>query len=78
MVSFAKVVCPVMFTNKKLNVVLDEMNFLPWKQQVLLTVQSHHLERLLTGSMPVPPETIVDQNGEVMLNEVFKDFMAQV
>ncbi|KAE8655186.1 Endoglucanase 20 [Hibiscus syriacus] len=37
----------------------------------------HRLERLLTGSMPAPPETVVDQNGEVVANEAFEDFMAQ-
>ncbi|KAE8688523.1 Mannan endo-1,4-beta-mannosidase 2 [Hibiscus syriacus] len=67
----------VMFTNKKVNVVLDEMNFLFWKQQVLLTVRSHRLKRLLIGLMPVPLETVIDQNSEVVFNEGFENFMAQ-
>ncbi|KAL4387291.1 hypothetical protein GQ457_09G024670 [Hibiscus cannabinus] len=44
------------FTNKMINIVLDETIFLLWKQQVLLTVRSHRLERLLTGDLVVPPE----------------------
>ncbi|XP_039021894.1 uncharacterized protein LOC120154150 [Hibiscus syriacus] len=66
-----------MFTNKKVNVVLDETNFLIWKQQIFLTVRSHRLERLLNGTMLVPPEFIVDENGVSVINEAFEDFMAQ-
>ncbi|KAE8687000.1 hypothetical protein F3Y22_tig00111027pilonHSYRG00696 [Hibiscus syriacus] len=40
------------FSNKNINVVLDETNLLLWKQQVILTVHSHRLERLMTGSKP--------------------------
>ncbi|KAG8504061.1 hypothetical protein CXB51_002394 [Gossypium anomalum] len=42
------------FINKKLNVRLDEKNFLQWKQQVFLTVCSHGLEKFLTGEVTVP------------------------
>ncbi|KAE8697713.1 hypothetical protein F3Y22_tig00110610pilonHSYRG00140 [Hibiscus syriacus] len=65
------------FSHKKINVVLDEMNFLLWKQQILLTVRSHRLERLLTGALMPPPETVLDANGEVSVNEAFEDFVAQ-
>ncbi|KAL4311694.1 hypothetical protein GQ457_01G027230 [Hibiscus cannabinus] len=51
------------FTNKNVNVVLDEMNFLLWKQ-VLLTVRSHHLEKLLTGAEKPPTETVVVNGAE--------------
>ncbi|KAE8721332.1 hypothetical protein F3Y22_tig00016212pilonHSYRG00019 [Hibiscus syriacus] len=47
------------FTNKSVNVVLDETNFLFWKQQVLLTVRSHRLERMLNGTMLPTPEMVV-------------------
>ncbi|XP_039053343.1 uncharacterized protein LOC120195357 [Hibiscus syriacus] len=66
-----------MFTNKKINVVLDEMNFLLWKQQVLLTVHSHRLERLLTGALKPPPELVDDENGAMIPNEDYEDFVAQ-
>ncbi|KAE8708208.1 hypothetical protein F3Y22_tig00110348pilonHSYRG00083 [Hibiscus syriacus] len=65
------------FTNKKVNVVLDEMNFLLWKQQILLTIRSHRLERLLTGAAVTPPETVVDEDGTVRINEEYEDFVAQ-
>ncbi|KAL4311311.1 hypothetical protein GQ457_01G013890 [Hibiscus cannabinus] len=65
-----------MFTNKKVNVVLDELNFLLWKQQVLLTVRSHRLEKLLTGAAKPPSETVV-VDGETIPNEDYEIFVAQ-
>ncbi|KAE8688703.1 Phosphoinositide phospholipase C 2 [Hibiscus syriacus] len=67
-----------MFTNKKINGVLDETNFLLWKQQVLLTVRSHRLElRLLTGALKPPPECMTIDDGMMVPNEDYKDFIAQ-
>ncbi|KAL4375950.1 hypothetical protein GQ457_02G034330 [Hibiscus cannabinus] len=66
-----------MFTNKKVNVVLDELNFLLWKQQVLLTVRSHRLEKLLTGAAKPPSQTVV-VDGETIPNEDYEIFVAQV
>ncbi|KAE8731603.1 hypothetical protein F3Y22_tig00002793pilonHSYRG00081 [Hibiscus syriacus] len=65
------------FTEKRVNVVLDEMNFLLWKQHVLLTVRSHRLERLLNDSLPIPPEIVVNEHGETIANEAHEDFIAQ-
>ncbi|KAE8712800.1 putative bifunctional riboflavin biosynthesis protein RIBA 1 [Hibiscus syriacus] len=66
-----------MFTNKKINVVLDETNFLLWKQQVLLTVHLHRLESLLIGCMQSPPEMVVDKDNSLVPNEVYDDSVAQ-
>ncbi|KAE8714151.1 arabinogalactan peptide 16-like [Hibiscus syriacus] len=65
------------FTNKRLSVVLDEHNFLLWKQQVLLAVRSHRLEKLLTGAVTPPPATVVLGNGMVGENEEYEIFVAQ-
>ncbi|KAE8685161.1 hypothetical protein F3Y22_tig00111100pilonHSYRG00126 [Hibiscus syriacus] len=65
------------FSNKKVNVVLDETNFLLWKQQVLLIVRSHWLERLLIGDVSSLPMTVLDPNGETRVNEEYEDFVAQ-
>ncbi|KAE8683852.1 hypothetical protein F3Y22_tig00111166pilonHSYRG00166 [Hibiscus syriacus] len=65
------------FTHKKLNVVLDEMNFLIWTQQILLTIRSYRLERLLTGATVTPPETVVDDDVTVRVNDEYEDFVAQ-
>ncbi|KAE8656318.1 Nodulation-signaling pathway 2 protein [Hibiscus syriacus] len=65
------------FSHKRINVVLDETNFLLWKQQILLTVRSHRLERLLTGVLRPPPETILDDSGVTRANDAFEDYVAQ-
>ncbi|KAE8669118.1 cysteine-rich receptor-like protein kinase 10-like [Hibiscus syriacus] len=65
------------FTNKRVNVVLDKTNFLLWKQQVLLTVRSHCLERMLHGTMLPPLETMVGEDGITTVNEEHEEFLAQ-
>ncbi|KAL4302277.1 hypothetical protein GQ457_10G024220 [Hibiscus cannabinus] len=65
------------FTNKKVNVVLDEYNFLVWKQQVLLAVRSLRLEKLLTGALKAPPATVVTTDGASVENEDYEIFVAQ-
>ncbi|KAE8727992.1 putative catalytic [Hibiscus syriacus] len=65
------------FSNKKVTVVLDETNFLLWKQHILLTVRSHRLERLLTGDVSSLPMTVIDPNGETRVNNEYEDFVAQ-
>ncbi|KAL4308391.1 hypothetical protein GQ457_01G054850 [Hibiscus cannabinus] len=65
-----------MFTNKKINAVLDEMNFLLRKQQVLLTIRSHRLETLLTGILKFPPEMLFGEDGTQVVNEDFDIFVA--
>ncbi|KAE8690865.1 hypothetical protein F3Y22_tig00110893pilonHSYRG00648 [Hibiscus syriacus] len=65
------------FTNKKVNIILDESNFLFWKQQVLLTVRSHRLERLLTGAASPLSTTVVNEHGDLVQNELYEDFVAQ-
>ncbi|KAE8711850.1 hypothetical protein F3Y22_tig00110271pilonHSYRG00126 [Hibiscus syriacus] len=65
------------FTNKRVNVVFDETNFLSWKQQILLTARSHRLERMLNGTMLPPPEIVVGEDGVVTANEEHEEFLAQ-
>ncbi|KAE8713398.1 hypothetical protein F3Y22_tig00110210pilonHSYRG00043 [Hibiscus syriacus] len=52
------------FMNKKVNIILDEANFLLLKQQILLTVHNHRLERLLIGVARPLPGTIEVENAE--------------
>ncbi|KAL4340626.1 hypothetical protein GQ457_08G015400 [Hibiscus cannabinus] len=66
-----------MFSHKKINVVLDESNFLLWKQQVLLTVRSHRLEDLLTGKATPPAKEVAGSDGEMIPNEEYGEFVAQ-
>ncbi|KAE8676646.1 hypothetical protein F3Y22_tig00111582pilonHSYRG00259 [Hibiscus syriacus] len=57
----------MLFMNKYVNIRLDNNNFLLWKQQVLLMIQRHELEHLLDESLLIPPQTVVDDTGELML-----------
>ncbi|GMI71657.1 hypothetical protein like AT1G34070 [Hibiscus trionum] len=65
------------FTNKRVTIVLDESNFLMWKQQVLLAVRSLRLEKLLTGELKPPPATVTAANGSSAENEAYEVFVAQ-
>ncbi|KAE8682231.1 Detected protein of unknown function [Hibiscus syriacus] len=49
-----------LFTNKRNNIILDEINILMWKKQVLSIVRSHRLEMLLNGELQPPPERVLD------------------
>ncbi|KAE8701057.1 putative HXXXD-type acyl-transferase family protein [Hibiscus syriacus] len=69
--------CLKVFTHKKVNMVLDEINFLLQKQQILLTVQSHRLNRLLVGVMTPLLEMIVSSDGDVVSNDAYEDYVAQ-
>ncbi|KAE8733177.1 hypothetical protein F3Y22_tig00001478pilonHSYRG00298 [Hibiscus syriacus] len=51
--------------------------FLLQKQQVLLTVLSHHLQRMLTGSMKLPPEMIINGDGDIVLNYEYEEYFPQ-
>ncbi|KAL4301756.1 hypothetical protein GQ457_10G016470 [Hibiscus cannabinus] len=66
-----------LFTNKRVSVVLDDLNFLLWKQQILLAVRSHRLEKLLLGKVKAPPESVRDDNDELIENEEYELFVAQ-
>ncbi len=41
------------FTNKNINIQLDDSNYLQWRQQVGFTIASHKLDRFLDGSAKV-------------------------
>ncbi|KAL4353865.1 hypothetical protein GQ457_06G022460 [Hibiscus cannabinus] len=66
-----------LFSNKRVNIVLDDLNFLLWKQQILLAVRSHRLEKFLTGKVKAPPEMVTDEDGETVENEEYELFIAQ-
>ncbi|KAE8655314.1 Coatomer subunit epsilon-1 [Hibiscus syriacus] len=65
------------FMNKYVNVRLDDNNFLLWKQQVLFMIQGHELEHLLDESLPIPPQTIVDESGELIVNPAYRHHKKQ-
>lgn len=52
------------FINKKLN--------LQWKQQVLLTIRSHGLQKFLSREMTVPSAKVPNSEGELVENEAYE------
>ncbi|KAE8695100.1 WUSCHEL related homeobox 13 isoform 2 [Hibiscus syriacus] len=66
-----------LFTHKNINILLDEANFLLWKQQVLLMVRSHRLERLLNGELLPQLARISDESGVIVANDDYESFVAQ-
>ncbi|KAL4319057.1 hypothetical protein GQ457_18G024390 [Hibiscus cannabinus] len=66
-----------LFSNMRVNIVLDDLNFLLWKQQILLAVRSHRLEKFLTGKVKAPPEMVTNEDDESVENEEYELFVAQ-
>ncbi|GMJ02344.1 hypothetical protein HRI_003903600 [Hibiscus trionum] len=65
------------FANKRVNILLGETNFLIWKQQVLLTVQSHRLEGFLTCYRKALAVVVRQLDGSEKANEEYENFLAQ-
>ncbi|KAL4335327.1 hypothetical protein GQ457_07G027260 [Hibiscus cannabinus] len=66
-----------MFSNKRVNVCLDDSNFLLWKQQVILTIRGLGLEEFIDPETPKPVKFIVRPTGERVINPVYTQFVKQ-
>ncbi|TYH77017.1 hypothetical protein ES332_D04G125100v1 [Gossypium tomentosum] len=49
--------------SKKVVVLVDDGNFLAWKQHVLLIAKTHRLQMFLEGTINIPPRMVVDEDG---------------
>ncbi|KAK8540679.1 hypothetical protein V6N13_026995 [Hibiscus sabdariffa] len=65
-----------LFSTKKINVVLDDHNYLLWHQQVFLIVKTHRLQKFIDGNVSPPPQYIT-QNSQVRINPDFEAFEEQ-
>lgn len=65
------------FSTKKISVLLDDDTFLLWKQQVLLAVKAHKLQRFLDIQQTLPPQFISDESGGQHENPEFERFEQQ-
>ncbi|KAL4325422.1 hypothetical protein GQ457_11G032360 [Hibiscus cannabinus] len=65
-----------LFATKKINVVLDDHNYLLWHQQVFLIVKTHRLQKFIDCNVHPPPQYIT-QNSQVRLNHDFEAFEEQ-
>ncbi|MFQ6656380.1 hypothetical protein Gotur_026503, partial [Gossypium turneri] len=52
-----------LFAIKKLNIILDDDNYLLWQQQVLLAAKTFKLQGYLDSTLVPPPSMIPDENG---------------
>ncbi|KAK5771980.1 hypothetical protein PVK06_048236 [Gossypium arboreum] len=50
---------------------LSEHNFLLWKQQVLLILEGYGLHDFVLRTINVPPQSIVERNGNLVANPDF-------
>ncbi|PPR82624.1 hypothetical protein GOBAR_AA38089 [Gossypium barbadense] len=65
------------FSTKKISVILDDDNFLLWRQQVLLETKTYKLQRFLDSSTIPPPATLPDTDGIPQENSEFSRFEQQ-
>ncbi|KAL4355549.1 hypothetical protein GQ457_06G026970 [Hibiscus cannabinus] len=65
------------FSNKRVNICLNESNFLLWKQQVVLTVRGLGLEDYLDGSISIPAKSIQNRSGDEILNPLYFQYRKQ-
>ncbi|KAL4290646.1 hypothetical protein GQ457_14G002830 [Hibiscus cannabinus] len=68
---------PQIFSNKRVNICLNESNFLLWKQQVVLTIRGLGLEGFLDGSIHVPSKTVRNSAGADTLNPLYLQHVKQ-
>ncbi|KAK5775612.1 hypothetical protein PVK06_043520 [Gossypium arboreum] len=50
---------------------LGEHNFLLWKQKVLLVLEGYGLHEFVLGTVSVPPQSLVDGDGNLVANPDF-------
>ncbi|KAL4335089.1 hypothetical protein GQ457_07G028430 [Hibiscus cannabinus] len=66
-----------MFSNKRINVCLDDTNFLLWKQQVILTIRGLGLEEYIDPDVTKPTRYVERAAGEQVLNPEYVQFVKQ-
>ncbi|GMI93836.1 hypothetical protein HRI_003052900 [Hibiscus trionum] len=63
------------FSNKRVNVCLNESNYLLWKQQVVLTIRGLGLEGYLDGSLVAPSRFARNRAWEQIVNPLYLQFI---
>ncbi|KAL4295744.1 hypothetical protein GQ457_12G010190 [Hibiscus cannabinus] len=65
------------FANKRVNVCLNETNYLLWKQQLVLTIRGLELEGFMDGYVPVPSKIARNRGGEEVSNPLYLQYIKQ-
>ncbi|KAE8710030.1 hypothetical protein F3Y22_tig00110328pilonHSYRG01140 [Hibiscus syriacus] len=60
-----------LFSTKKINVILDDHNYLLWRQQVFLTIKTHRLQIYIDSNISWPTQ-YVTRDGVVSLNPEYE------
>ncbi|KAG8481456.1 hypothetical protein CXB51_026294 [Gossypium anomalum] len=68
---------PFAFASQKVATLIDDSNFLPWKQHFLLVVKTHCFQHYLDGIVVVPPLTVADDDGSLVENPTFVQYEQQ-
>ncbi|MBA0754697.1 hypothetical protein Gogos_000001, partial [Gossypium gossypioides] len=66
-----------LFATKKLNIILDDDNYLLWQQQVLLAAKTFKLQGYLDGTLVPPPSMIPDESDGSTPNPDFTRYEQQ-
>ncbi|KAG8483654.1 hypothetical protein CXB51_023307 [Gossypium anomalum] len=66
-----------LFSTKKINILLDDHNYLLWRQQVLLAIKTYRLQHYIDPSTVPPSPTILDDAGVSQPNPEFDRFEQQ-
>ncbi|MBA0660268.1 hypothetical protein Goklo_012306, partial [Gossypium klotzschianum] len=66
-----------LISTKKLNINLDDDNYLLWQQQVLLAAKTFKLQGYLDGTLVPPPSMIPDESGGSTPNPDFARYEQQ-
>ncbi|MBA0878379.1 hypothetical protein Goshw_018589 [Gossypium schwendimanii] len=74
---FAGIADSKFFSIKKVSVLLDDSNYLLWRQQILFDVKAYKLQRFLDLHTVPPPSTVLDDNGVLQENVDFERFEQQ-
>ncbi|MBA0823951.1 hypothetical protein Goarm_020644, partial [Gossypium armourianum] len=65
------------FSTKNVSVLLDDSNYLLWRQQILFAVKAYKLQSFLDLHTIPPPSTVLDDNGVPQANADFERFEQQ-
>ncbi|MBA0817938.1 hypothetical protein Gohar_022125 [Gossypium harknessii] len=63
------------FSTKKVSILLDDSNYLLWRQQVFLAVKAYKLQSFLDLNITLPPSTVLGEDGVPQENIEFASWL---
>ncbi|KAH1047792.1 hypothetical protein J1N35_038576 [Gossypium stocksii] len=57
--------------SQKVAILVDDSNFLAWKQHVLLVLKTHRLQSYIDGSITIPPRMLTSDDCVSVENPAF-------